>query len=49
MDVLMGMLRELLDLLAAGKIRVDIERVPLAAVSEVWVRDQQGRRPVFIP
>jgi NADPH2:quinone reductase len=49
MDVLMGMLRELLDLLAAGKIRIDIERVPLSAVSEVWGRDQQGRRPVFIP
>ena len=49
MDVLMGILRELLNLLAAGKIRIDIERVPLAAVSQVWVRDQQGRRPVFIP
>jgi NADPH:quinone reductase-like Zn-dependent oxidoreductase len=48
-DVITGMLRELLDLLAAGKLRIDIERVPLSAVSEVWGRDQQGRRPVFIP
>ncbi len=49
MDVITGMLGELLDLLAAGKLRVDIERVPLASVAEVWGRDQQGRRPVFIP
>jgi len=48
-DVITGMLRELLDLLAAGKVRIDIERVPLSAVGEVWARDQQGRRPVFIP
>jgi NADPH:quinone reductase-like Zn-dependent oxidoreductase len=49
MEVITGTLSELLDLLAAGKIRVDIERVPLSAVAEVWGRDQQGRRPVFIP
>jgi NADPH:quinone reductase-like Zn-dependent oxidoreductase len=48
-DVITGMLRELLDLLRAGKIRVDIERAPLSAVGEVWTRDQHGRRPVFIP
>ena len=48
-DVITGTLRELLDLLAAGKLRIDIEKVPLSAVSEVWGRDQQGRRPVFIP
>jgi NADPH:quinone reductase-like Zn-dependent oxidoreductase len=48
-DVITGMLRELLDLLRAGKVRVDIERVPLSAVGEVWARDQQGRRPVFVP
>jgi NADPH:quinone reductase-like Zn-dependent oxidoreductase len=48
-DVIIGMLRELLDLLQAGKVRVDIERVPLSAVGEVWSRDQHGRRPVFIP
>jgi NADPH:quinone reductase-like Zn-dependent oxidoreductase len=48
-DVATGMLRELLDLLAAGKLRIDIEKAPLSAVSEVWGRDQQGRRPVFTP
>jgi NADPH:quinone reductase-like Zn-dependent oxidoreductase len=48
-DVITGLLRELLDLLCSGKIRIDIDRVPLSAVSEVWARDQRGRRPVFIP
>jgi hypothetical protein len=47
--VITGMLRELLDLLRAGKVRVDIERVPLSAVGGVWARHQQGRRPVFVP
>jgi hypothetical protein len=49
MDVITTMLSELLDLLSAGKLHVDIDRVPLSAVSDVWTRDQQGRRPVFIP
>jgi NADPH:quinone reductase-like Zn-dependent oxidoreductase len=49
MDVILGGLRELLDLIAAGKLRVDVDRIPLASVSEVWTRDQAGRRPVFIP
>jgi NADPH:quinone reductase-like Zn-dependent oxidoreductase len=49
MEVITGTLSELLDLLAAGKVRVDVERVPLSAVAEVWGRDQQGRRPVLIP
>jgi hypothetical protein len=48
-DVITRMLGELLDLLASGKLRIDIERVPLSAVGQVWTRDQQGRRPVFIP
>jgi NADPH:quinone reductase-like Zn-dependent oxidoreductase len=49
MDVITATLRELLDLLAAAKLRIDIERVPLSAVTRVWTRDQQGRRPVLIP
>ena len=48
-DVITGMLGEMLGLLAAGTLRVDIDEVPLSAVSEVWHRDQQGRRPVFVP
>jgi NADPH2:quinone reductase len=42
-------LREVLDLLARGELQIDVDRVPLAEVEEVWGRDQQGRRPVFIP
>ncbi len=42
-------LREILDLLARGTLRIEVERVPLERVAEVWGRDQQGRRPVLIP
>ena len=49
MEVILAGLRELLDLVGAGKLRVDVDRVPLASVGEVWTRDQAGRRPVFIP
>jgi NADPH:quinone reductase-like Zn-dependent oxidoreductase len=48
-DVITDMLRELLDLLSARQLHIDIEPLPLSAVEEVWARDQQGRRPVFIP
>ncbi len=48
-EVITRMLGELLDLLSSGKLRIDIERVPLSAAAQVWRRDQQGRRPVFIP
>ena len=44
-----AMLTEILDGLASGAITMDFERVPLADVAAVWARDQQGRRPVFIP
>jgi NADPH:quinone reductase-like Zn-dependent oxidoreductase len=49
LDVITGMLGELLDLLAAGTLRVDVDEVPLSAVSEIWTSDQRGRRPVFVP
>jgi len=48
-DVITRTLGELLDLLSSGKLHIDIERVPLSAAGEVWTRDQQGRRPVFVP
>ncbi|HEU5418957.1 MAG TPA: zinc-binding alcohol dehydrogenase family protein [Streptosporangiaceae bacterium] len=44
-----AMLSELLDGLGSGEITMDCERVPLADVADLWARDQQGRRPVFIP
>lgn len=49
MEEVFAMLREILGRLASGQLSVDIERVPLAAVAQVWRRDQRGRRPVFIP
>jgi NADPH2:quinone reductase len=48
-DVITRMLGELLNLLSSGKLRIDIERVPLSAAGEIWRHDQRGRRPVFIP
>jgi NADPH:quinone reductase-like Zn-dependent oxidoreductase len=48
-EMLRAAMVEQLQLLASGGLRVDIERVPLSSVASVWVRDQAGRRPVFIP
>ena len=48
-DVITAMLHELLELMASGQLRIDVERVPLSAVEQVWGRDQHGRRPVFVP
>jgi NADPH:quinone reductase-like Zn-dependent oxidoreductase len=49
MEKITAMLSEILAGLGSGAIAMKVERVPLADVSEVWARDQQGRRPVFIP
>jgi NADPH:quinone reductase-like Zn-dependent oxidoreductase len=48
-DVITSALGELLRLIGAGELRMDVERVPLADVQRVWARDQHGRRPVLIP
>jgi NADPH:quinone reductase-like Zn-dependent oxidoreductase len=42
-------IREFYELLRTGAIRVDIDRVPLERVADVWHREQGGRRPVLIP
>jgi NADPH2:quinone reductase len=49
MDVIIGGLGELLGLVAAGKLRIDVRRAPLSSVTELWTRDQAGARTVFIP
>lgn len=36
-------------LAAQGKLRIDIETVPLADVGKVWWKDSQGRRIVVVP
>jgi hypothetical protein len=48
-EVIVQTLQEVLELLANGELDIDIDRVPLSRVEEVWGRDQRGRRPVFIP
>ena len=48
-DVIGRGLAELMGLLQRGEVRVDFDGVPLSQVTEVWARDQRGRRPVFVP
>jgi NADPH2:quinone reductase len=36
-------------LVASGDLRIDVRRVPLAQVQEVWNLDQKGARTVLIP
>jgi hypothetical protein len=40
---------EFYELLRAGAIRADIDRVPVDRVADVWHREQGGRRLVLIP
>lgn len=49
MELLTRLLRDVMDLLSRGKLRIEINRVPLADVEHVWDRDQRGRRTVLIP
>ena len=42
-------MRQLLDRVAQGKLRIETERVPLAEVETAWQREQQGRRLVIVP
>lgn len=48
-DHLARLLDELLTLLATGAIRVDVNRVPLSQVEDVWNADQRGARTVLVP
>ncbi len=48
-DTIKRVLGTLLRLLADGTFHIEIERVPLSRVAEVWNQDQRGRRIVFIP
>lgn len=48
-DALARQLGQVMDLLARGALRIEVNRVPLARVGQVWDLDQQGRRTVFVP
>jgi NADPH:quinone reductase-like Zn-dependent oxidoreductase len=49
LEVITSTLAELLRLVRDGELRVEVDRLPLSEVERTWPRDQQGRRPVFIP
>lgn len=48
-DVLARELAQVLGLMADGGLRMEISRVPLTRVHEVWNLDQRGRRTVLMP
>lgn len=48
-EVLARELGRVLDLLAGGELRLEVSRVPLARVRDVWDLDQRGRRTVLVP
>jgi NADPH2:quinone reductase len=48
-NILADALQQVMAQAAAGELRVDTERVPLADIENAWQRDQQGRRLVIIP
>jgi NADPH2:quinone reductase len=41
--------QQLMTQVAAGKLRIDVELIPLADIQAAWRRDQGGRRLVMIP
>lgn len=43
------LLNRVLTLLADGTLRIDVNRVPLSQVEEVWNADQRGVRTVVVP
>jgi NADPH2:quinone reductase len=43
------LLGQVMGLVASGGLRIDVRRVPLAQVQEVWNLDQKGTRTVLIP
>ena len=48
-NILADALQQVMAQAAAGELRVDTERVPLADIENAWRRDPQGRRLVIIP
>jgi NADPH2:quinone reductase len=48
LDQVFGAIPKLFDLAAAGILRIDVERVPLAEVESAWNRVEKGRRIVFM-
>ena len=47
LEQVLGGIQELLSIAAAGHLRVEVEPVPLAEVTEAWGRVEKGKRVVF--
>jgi Zn-dependent alcohol dehydrogenase len=47
MDVILAAIPTLFSLAAEGKLKIDVEPVPLADVETAWPRSDKGRRIVF--
>ena len=45
-EVFAKMLQEMLELMASGQLRMDIDGLPLSTVEDVWGRVRRDRRPV---
>jgi NADPH:quinone reductase-like Zn-dependent oxidoreductase len=48
-EIWMDAIRQLLDRVAKGELRIETERIPLADVESAWNRNQEGRRFVVVP
>jgi NADPH:quinone reductase-like Zn-dependent oxidoreductase len=48
-DMWVDAIRQMLENVASGKLRIETERVPLSEVESAWGREWHGRRPVLIP
>jgi NADPH:quinone reductase-like Zn-dependent oxidoreductase len=42
-------LPQILEMAARGKLKIDVEPVPLAKIGEVWARGDRGKRVVIVP
>ena len=49
LEAVMAALPQFIDRAASGELRVGVEQVPLAEVTDAWRRDQAGRRLVLLP
>lgn len=48
-EIWMEAIRQLLDRVAHGQLRIETERIPLFEIESAWNRNQEGRRFVVVP
>lgn len=49
LDGILAAIPQLFEMAATGKLRVDVESVPLSEVESAWTRGEKARRIVFVP